>query len=657
MASDELINMTFDEQMQEMDKPEQQEYQPLYKMVANNKIAVSKKEGVLWAQRLMIAKKKMDVISREWDENVKTYLGYNKASSDNDKKDLTLRMEDADYENLLWANTNAINRETIMKLPHIELTPQSEQSEPYINALEHGLNNYLSQIGNNGINLKEKLKKADIGAQLTNRGIIRLDWNDIIDGDAVKADIRDIEQKLGNPDLTIKKIKELEGRLFALNEKLEESGMSGLQLTIVDPKNLFIDPNSQLETGLDADWMIERKVELKSVIQAKYGTEDGTVYAGDKSDVGGDDAEKYYEKQICGDESEMDKDGSMLTTTVYYIWDKLKKRVYLYEEGKWEYPLWVYEDPYGLMQFFPYFILNYNTSPYQNETLSECSYYLPIQHQINDVNNKMKQARDRAFNITLYDKRSAIEKKDLENITNGKVGYVGINVPEGKRITDVISSMPTFGLEQPLMDKSGLYATMQKMCSSDPTMRGEEYRTNTTNMAIEQYGSAKKITIGVRIDILINYYIRIAKEVLKIMLEKFTTDDWSKYCSPNETEFLMQNPIAYKDLDIIFAGDDTLEPTSVMKKQEAVQLSQIMGQFAGASPAIVVVMLKLMSRAFNEIVISPEDWEMIFQSIQSQMQQQQNQIQPIPQQQPIPVPEEAQQVPQEELINQAAGIM
>ena len=370
MASDELINMTFDEQMQEMDKPEQQEYQPLYKMVANNKIAVSKKEGILWAQRLMIAKKKMDVISQEWDENVKTYLGYNKASSDNDKKDLTLQMEDADYENLLWANTNAINRETIMKLPHIELTPQSEQSEPYITALEHGLNKYLSQIGNNGINLKEKLKKADIGAQLTNRGIIRLDWNDVVDTDAVKMDIHKIEQQLAAPDLTIKKIKELEGRLFALNEKLEESGMSGLQLTIVDPKNLFIDPNSQLETGLDADWMIERKVELKSVIQAKYGTEDGTVYAGDKSDVGGDDAEKYYEKQICGDESEMDKDNSMLTTTVYYIWDKLKKRVYLYEEGKWEYPLWVYEDPYGLMQFFPYFILNYNTSPYQNETLS-----------------------------------------------------------------------------------------------------------------------------------------------------------------------------------------------------------------------------------------------------------------------------------------------
>ena len=657
MASDELINMTFDEQMQEMDKPEQQEYQPLYKMVANNKIAVSKKEGILWAQRLMIAKKKMDVISREWDENVKTYLGYNKASSDNDKKDLTLQMEDADYENLLWANTNAINRETIMKLPHIELTPQSEQSEPYINALEHGLNKYLSQIGNNGINLKEKLKKADIGAQLTNRGIIRLDWNDIVDTDAVKMDIHKIEQQLAAPDLTIKKIKELEGRLFALNEKLEESGMSGLQLTIVDPKNLFIDPNSQLETGLDADWMIERKVELKSVIQAKYGTEDGTVYAGDKSDVGGDDAEKYYEKQICGDESEMDKDSSMLTTTVYYIWDKLKKRVYLYEEGKWEYPLWVYEDPYGLMQFFPYFILNYNTSPYQNETLSECSYYLPIQHQINDVNNKMKQARDRAFNITLYDKRSALDKKDLENMTNGKIGYVGINVPEGKRITDVISSMPTFGLDQPLMDKSGLYATMQKMCSSDPTMRGEEYRTNTTNGAIEQYSSAKKVTIGVRIDILINYYIRISKEVLKIMLEKFTVDDWSKYCSPNETEFLVQNPIAYKDLDILFAGDDTLEPTSVMKKQEAVQLSQIMGQFAGASPAIVVVMLKLMSRAFNEIVISPEDWEMIFQSVQAQMQQQQPQSQPVPQQEPMPVPEEAQQVPQEELINQAAGMM
>ena len=89
-----------------------------------------------------------------------------------------------------------------------------------------------------------------------------------------------------------------------------------------------------------------------------------------------------------------------------------------------------------------------------------------------------------------------------------------------------------------------------------------------------------------------------------------------------------------------------------MKKLEAVQLGQIMGQFAGATPAITIVMLKLMSRAFNEIVITPDDWKMILGSIQEQMQAQQP---PMPQGQPIPPPME-QQPPQEELINQAAAM-
>lgn len=640
------VTVTFADEMKNLDK-QSDEYVPLYKMIANNKIAISKKEGVLWYQRLQFARKRMDKLAKEWEENVDTYMGQNKPWSDKNKKDLRLENKEFDYENLVWSNTNAINRETIMKLPHIELTAKNKSTEMLASPLENALNKYLGLIGNNGVNMKEKLKKADIGAQLTNRGIIRLDWNDTINADSVKSEMAKIEEQLSHSGLKLETVKELEGKLFALNEQLEESGMSGLQLTLVDPRNLFIDPNSQLETGLDADWMIEKRTELKSVLQAKYGTEEGTVYAGEKSDISSVQDSKVDD--IFGEEEDpVRKASECQNVTVYYVWDKLKKRVYLYEDGRWDYPLWVWEDPYQLVQFFPYFILSYNTAPYDNMGLAECSYYLPIQNQINDVNSKLKQARDRAFNVTVVDSRAKIENKDLQNLTNGKPGYVRVGIPEGKRLQDVVTGMITPGLEQGLMDKNNLYAVMQKMSSSDPTMRGEEYKTNTTNMAIQQYGGAKKIIIGVRIDSIIGYYIRIAKEVLKLMMERFSITDWSKVLSPEEADIVVGNPVAFQDLNYQFAGDDTVEPTSAMKKQEAVQLSQIMGQFAGATPAITIVMLKLMSRAFNEIVITPEDWEVIFNSLQ---QQQQPQAQ-MPMQQPVPpMPP---QPPQEEMINQAA---
>mgnify|MGYP001553127826 CR=1 FL=1 len=45
-----------------------------------------------------------------------------------------------------------------------------------------------------------------------------------------------------------------------------------------------------------------------------------------------------------------------------------------------------------------------------------------------------------------------------------------------------------------------------------------------------------------------------------------------------------------------------------------------MGQFASAAPVAILVALKVMERAFDEVVIRDEDWQMIIQSIEQQLQ-------------------------------------
>ena len=50
------------------------------------------------------------------------------------------------------------------------------------------------------------------------------------------------------------------------------------------------------------------------------------------------------------------------------------------------------------------------------------------------------------------------------------------------------------------------------------------------------------------------------------------------------------------------AGGSTLKPTSATKKQQAVQLSQALGQFASAAPVAILVALKVMERAFDEVL-------------------------------------------------------
>jgi hypothetical protein len=50
-------------------------------------------------------------------------------------------------------------------------------------------------------------------------------------------------------------------------------------------------------------------------------------------------------------------------------------------------------------------------------------------------------------------------------------------------------------------------------------------------------------------------------------------------------------------------GGSTDKPTSTQKKQQALQLGQILGQFANAAPATVIVMLKMFENAFDEFQI------------------------------------------------------
>jgi hypothetical protein len=73
-------------------------------------------------------------------------------------------------------------------------------------------------------------------------------------------------------------------------------------------------------------------------------------------------------------------------------------------------------------------------------------------------------------------------------------------------------------------------------------------------------------------------------------------------------------------------GGSTLKPTTRAKKEQALQISQIVGQFAKATPAAAIVALKVLQEAFgSELVITDKDWEFIMQGIQAQMQQQQQQ--------------------------------
>ncbi len=67
-------------------------------------------------------------------------------------------------------------------------------------------------------------------------------------------------------------------------------------------------------------------------------------------------------------------------------------------------------------------------------------------------------------------------------------------------------------------------------------------------------------------------------------------------------------------------GGSVAKPNSKLKKEQALELAQAMGQFANAAPGIIIVMMKMMERAFEEIVISDDEWAMVQDTLMQSLQ-------------------------------------
>ena len=85
------------------------------------------------------------------------------------------------------------------------------------------------------------------------------------------------------------------------------------------------------------------------------------------------------------------------------------------------------------------------------------------------------------------------------------------------------------------------------------------------------------------------------------------------------------NPIDINNaLSVVVVGGSTQKPSTNAKKQQAIEIGQVLGQFAGANPIVLVFALRALEQAFDEIVIKDEDWKQIQQSIEQSIQANQN---------------------------------
>ena len=625
--------------------------QPIYKMFADSKVPVSKAAGKLWKSRLdQITQKRKDTgIDDMFDETTRYYRNdqsYDRAAGtaagyrySRSRAATTLSKAWSMTENIVFSNVSALVPTLYAKNPDASITPNDtndENKRQFFKTCEKLIDVLAVKKDAPGLNLRIKGKKGTVHAALYNLGIVELGYVQKSDSsEQAMNDIIELSKKLANAK-TPADVKEIEGQLLALEETVDLLSPSGPWAKVVDPRDLLIDPDAQEPDFSDAKFMLRRELLRTAYLNAKFGEKNAkgevvSIYepthvmkstaASDnvQDEINGFSLFKSGAGETYGYSDKQSYDKACLTEC-YWIWDKVSRRLMLYANNKWEYPIWVWDDPYELPNFFPFAFMFWLIDPVNAYAKSEISYYLDQQDEINNINSERKRMRDWASGKVVYNKNIVKNEEDVKSLISGDSKVLGLDLAPDADINKVISALAAPSTQyQQLFDTAPIMQSVDRLSSVTAVQRGSEYKTNTTNKAIEQYNSQTQTRADEKIDS-IEEWIGEILDITLFMCIRFMPQEQVASLIGAEAAQVWQN-LNSNELRALYSircvGGSSQKPTSSIKKQQALQLAQVLGQFASASPAIGVVALKMIERSFaDDVNITDEDWQMILQSLQ-----------------------------------------
>ena len=648
---------------------------PLYKMMADTKIPVSSKLGAVWKSRRDQAKKKLSSTGMKdaWDECIRYYnndqstsnkvaVGRDPSVSRVAAKGTQITDEHIETENIVFANTTALVPATYAKNPDVEITAVDQQNQEHVQfalTAKRLINELFRRKMAPGINIKPKARKAVVMTCLTNVSYIEIGWTQKQDGSEVAmqqiAELADELEKAKTPQ----EIRDVEGKLMALEDKVDVLRPSGPWAKFRRPHDVLRDPAGTLSDLSDHNWIMVADYVPTNFLKAMYyekkdandpHSEYTSIFApthilkgGGEDGAGHDLSEEVNtfsllpegdtEHKAYGfDDEESFKKAQY--TKVWYVWDKITRRCILFHDKDWKWPIWVWDDPTKLQRFFPLYPLEFYTDPEEDYARSEVMYYLDQQDAINEIHSERRRAISWARKNIFYNARVIKDTTTIDAfLSGGNAGAVGIDLPEGHKLTDQIYSVPPPSTNfMQLFDTAPYLQAIERVSSVSKVMQNAEFKTNTTNKAIDAYQSGTQTRLDEKIDQIEDWIGEIGCGVLELCVQFMDAEQVAELIGKDAAQLWSQmTPMTPDDVrrnyNITIVGGSALKPTSSTKKQQAVQVGQILGQFGANNPIALSIAVKVMERAFDDIVVTDEDWKMLLDAIQGQMQQQQQEHQ------------------------------
>ena len=640
---------------------------PMYRMLGESKIPVSKHRGPLWRSRYDQGKSAMSKNVDAWSEAYRYYRHdhtRSNASSRHDEDNSTAGKSLAgsfdSTENVVFSNVSALVPMLFTKNPDAEFSVEDKEDEPRARVVEKLVNTLASKKITPGLNLKRKVKRNIVSTTLTNVGWFEVGYTlREQSSEAALEEVQRLSIELEQAK-SQKDIKECEGKLLALEETIDMLTPSGPWVKVRRPDQIIVDTTAtELDLSGQCNWVMIEDLMYTALLRARYGRKKpGTdewesvfsptnvIKAGvspDQGERGQTDNFQLFSYST----SEYSKYGyadqrSFLAaqmTKVVYVWDKVTRRVELYNANDWCYPLWVWDDPYSLDQFFSVVPMEFHTDPVTMYAKGEVTYYLDQQDDINIINNEWAKVRKFAAGKVVFDKNSIKDSSMLESLIAGTMdtNALGVDLPEGKKISDILGPLlPPSAEAIKFFDKKPVMEAIDRLSGVTSMQRGVEYKTNTTNRAIESYESQTQTRADEKMDAIEDSVGTVMWCVAQMCMQFMTKEEVATILGDKLAEPWEQ--MDAKSIRRLFTprvvGGSTLKPTSRAKKEQALQISQIIGQFTRATPIAAVVALKVLSQAFDNVLISLEDWELIYKGIMKEAA--------------APTPEEVQQQGQDQ---------
>ena len=649
--------------------------EPAWRVMTEDRIPVSRFLGSNWKHRLALGQKCKESVKEAWKESYRYYdadqMLHRRAGNDERPGNKVASMGEspswAATENIVYSNTNAMISMIYAKNPKVEITASTSTREREVNGMEAVLNALIARRYAPGINLKPAAKDAVKRAQLSNNGILQIGWNFRDTPDfQVMEQIRELEEKMQKAK-SEKQIQVYLGEYEALQRHFAVLDPPGPYVKRIDEYEFIVDPNSVDEQFDDAWWVMYPEYIQTDYLNARYGKIKGktvqSVYKPTHVLTASSDTEDADEFKLFNTDYEdgkhygfddRDEYDRAKYTKCWWCWDKAERKVYLYADKSWKWPVWVFRDPYNLVEFFPFYRLQFVGNHKSPFTKGETSYYLDQQDEINEITTVRARALAMAKNIWLYDKEAIEDGFDLASILS-----------KDELVCKAVTVPPTgekkffFPLVHPALELEGLLDTRRALEAADRisavsnVMRGAEFKTNTTNQANDQYTSNTQTRLDERIDAIEDFVGALAYGLLQMAVQFLREEDVVTLVGPvmAETWRPMTPTELMRDFNMTIVGGSTVKPTSEAKRRETVQIAQILGQFE--VPALAELVLRAIERSFDGFVVTKED----FENIRRQGQQSLETAgagpgQPTPNQPGAPQGGQAEQLVQELVNNQ-----